>query len=94
MFAYHDEQVKRHWNGPCIAKRTISVKKVMNVIFFTTQGPVIWVTVPKGKSVNAKFYKIKLRKLKQFFKNRRPATGLANVRLLHDNASLHKAAVV
>lgn len=49
----------------------------------------------EGKSVNAKFYKNKvLRKLKKYFKERRPATGLANVRLLHDNASSHKAFIV
>ena len=80
---------------PCIAKRTMSVKKVMYVIFFTNQGHVIQIVVPKGKSVNAKFYKGKvLLKLKKYLKNRRPATGLRGVRLLHDNASSHKAAIV
>ena len=54
---------------PCIAKRTISVKKVMYAIFFTNQGPAIQVAVPKGKTVNAKFYKTKvLAKLKKHFK--------------------------
>ena len=42
---------------PCIAKRTMSIKKVMYVIFFTNQGPAIQIAVPKGKSVNARFYK-------------------------------------
>ena len=42
---------------PCIAKRTMSIKKVMYVIFFTDQGPAIQIAVPKGKSVNARFYK-------------------------------------
>jgi hypothetical protein len=60
----------------CIAKLTMSVKKVMFIIFF----PVILIAVPKGKSVNAKFYKGKvLHKLKKYFKNRRPATGLRQV---------------
>ena len=75
---------------PCIAKRTKSIKKVMYVIFFTNQGPAIQIAIPKGKSVNAKFYKGKvLHKL-----NRWPATGLRGVRLLHDNASPYKAAIV
>ena len=73
----------------------MSIKKVMYVIFFTNQGPAIQITVLKSKSVNAKFYKGKvLPKLKKYFKNRRPATGLRGVRLLHDNASSHKAAIV
>ena len=33
-------------------------------------------------------------KLKKYFLSRRPATGLRGVRLLHDNASSHKAAIV
>ena len=41
----------------CIAKRTMSIKKVMYVILFTNQGPAIQIAVPKGKSVNARFYK-------------------------------------
>ena len=76
---------------PCIAKRTMDIKKVMYVMFFTNQGPAIQIAVPKSKSVNARFYKGKvLHKLKKYFLNRRPATGLRGVRLLHDNASSTK----
>ena len=79
----------------CIAKRTMSIKKVMYVIFFSNQGPAIQIAVPKGKSVNARFYKGNvLHKLKKYFLSCRPATGLRGVRLLHDNASSHKAAIV
>ena len=78
--------------SPCIAKRTMSIKMVMYVIFSTNQGPAIQIVLPKGKSG---FYKGKdLHKLKKYFLNRRPATGLDGVRLLHDNASSHKAAIV
>ena len=73
----------------------MSIKKVMYVILFTNQGPAIQIVVPKDKSVNARFYKGKvLHKLKKYFLNHRPATGLRVVRLLHDNASSHKAAIV
>ena len=41
---------------PCIA----SAKKVMYAIFFTTKGPAIQVLLPKGKSINARFYKKKV----------------------------------
>ena len=76
---------------PCIAKRTISIKKVMYVIFFTNQGPAIQIAVPKGKSVNARFNKGNvLHKLKKYFRSRRPATGLHGVRLLHYNGSYTK----
>ena len=34
------------------------------------------------------------KRLKKYFLNRRPATGLHGVRLLHNNASSHKAAIV
>ena len=85
----------KHMKRPCIAKRTMSVRKVMYAIFFTNQGPAIQIAVPKGKSVNSKFYRgVVLKKLKKYFKRRRPATGLSGVRLLHDNASSHKAAIV
>ena len=66
----------------------------MYVIFFKSQGPAIQIAVPKGKSINARFYKGNvLHKLKKYFSHR-PATGLRDVRLLHDNASSHKAAIV
>ena len=67
----------------------------MYVIFFTNQGPAIQIAVPKGKSVNASFYKGNvLPKLKKYFSSRRPAIGLRGVRLLHDNASSHKGAII
>ena len=73
----------------------MSIKKVMYVIFFTNQGPAIQTAVPKGKSVNARFYKGNvLHKLKKNFLSCRPATVLHGGRLLHDNASSHKAAIV
>ena len=80
---------------PCIAKCTMSIKKVMYVIFFTNQGPAIQIAIPKGKSVNARFYKGNvLHKLKKYFLSHRPATGLRGVRLFHDNVSSHKAVIV
>ena len=42
----------------------------MYAIFFTTQVPAIQIAVPRGKSVNAKFYKTKVfRKLNKSFKS-------------------------
>ena len=73
----------------------MSITKVMYVIFFTYQGPAIQIAVPKGISVNARFYKSNvLHKLKKYFLSQRPATGLRGVRLLHDNASSQKTAIV
>ena len=60
--------------------------------FLYKSGPAIPIAVPKGKSG---FYKGKvLHKLKKYFLNRRPATCLHGVRLLHNNASSHKAVIV
>ena len=57
----------------------------MYVIFFINQGPAIQIAVPKGKSVNARFYKGNvLHKLKKYF-----WTRLRGVRLLP-----HKAVIV
>ena len=80
---------------PCITKRPMSVKKVMYVVFFTNQGPAFQIAVPKGKSVNTRFYKGNvLHNFKKCFLSRRPATGLRGVRLLYNNASSHKAVIV
>ena len=67
----------------------------MYIIFFTNQDPAVQIAVPKCKAVNARFYKGNvLHKLKKYFLSRRPTTGLHGIRLLHDNASSHKAAIV
>ena len=80
---------------PCIARRTISVQKVMYAVFFSTQGPAIQIAVPKGKDVTGKFYRDKvLKKLKRYYSKRRPKSGIKNIRLLYDNAPAHKARIV
>jgi hypothetical protein len=54
---------------PCIAKCTMSVRKVMNVIFFNNQGPASQIAVPTVNAVNTKYNKGKvLHKLKKYFK--------------------------
>ena len=54
--------------GHCIAKRITSVKKVMYAIFFTPNGLAIEVSIPKGKSMNTRFYRNKvLRKFVKFY---------------------------
>ena len=66
----HENKISatKHMKRPCIAKRKFSVIKVMYAIFFTNQGPAIQIAVPKGKSVNSKFYRgAVLKKLKKIF---------------------------
>ena len=75
-----------------ISRTAVFLGKVLYVIFFTNQGPAIQIAVSKGKSVNARFFKGNV--LHKYFLSRRPATGLRGVRLLHDNASSHKAAIL
>ena len=70
------------------------MKKFMYAIFFITEGLTIQVAVPKGKSMNARFYKKKiLRKLVKSYQKSRPKTGICGIYLLHD-ASSHKAGSV
>ena len=80
---------------PCVAKRLQSTKKVMYAIFFTPNGPAMQVAVPKGCSVSGLFYKRRiLKKVKEYFVNKRPKTGLKGTKLLHGNAPCHRASLV
>ena len=77
-----------------LPKRIRMVKKVLYAILSLIRGPAIQILVPKGRTVTGKFYKnVVLRKLKNYYKSRRPKTGLKCVRLLHDNAPAHKAGI-
>ena len=79
----------RNARRPFIAKRPISVKKVILTVFFDINGPIIQISVPRGQTVTVTFYKRKiLGKLNKCFEKRRSKTGLRGVRLLHDNAPL------
>ena len=82
---------------PCIAKRTISSKK-MYAIFFNSSGPVVQVPCLSGNTVTGQFYKNSvLKKVKEFYNKKWPSKGLSGVHLLHDillNASSHKCEVV
>ena len=61
---------------PCIAKRTISSKKMLYAIFFHSNGPVIQVPCPSGHTVIDRFYKNSvLKEVKEFYNNKRPSKG-------------------
>ena len=80
---------------PCIAKRTISSKKMLHAIFFNSSGPVVQVPCPSGHTVTDRFYKhTVLKKTKEFYNKKRPSKRWSGVQLLHDNASSHKCEVV
>ena len=75
---------------PCIAKRTISSKKMLYAIFFNSSGPVVQVPCPAGHTDTGQFYKNSvLKKVKEFYNKKRPSKGWSGVHLLHDNASSH-----
>ena len=85
----------KHSKRQIIAKRSLSTKKVLYAIFFSGEGVAIKVPVKKGKSITGKYYKdIVLKKLKQYYQKRLPATGFKHVRLLHDNTPAHTSAIV
>ena len=82
-------------NAPCIAKRTISSKKMLYAIFFNSSGPVIQVPCPSGHTFTGRFYKNSvLKRVNKFYNKKRPSKGWSGVHLLHDNASSHKCEVV
>ena len=75
----------------CIAKRTISSKKMLYAIFLNSSGPVVQVPCPSCHTVTGRFYKNSvLKKVKEFYNKKRPSKGWWGVHLLHDNASSHK----
>ena len=79
----------------CIAKRTISSKKMLYAIFFDSSRPVVQVPCPSGHTVAGRFYKNSvLKKVKEFYNKKRPSKGWSGVHLLHDNAPSHKCVVV
>ena len=82
------EKIKKR---PCIAKRTISSKKLLYAIFFNSSGPVIQMPCPSGHTVTGRFYKNSvLKKVKDFYNKKRPSKGWSGVQRLHDNASSHE----
>ena len=88
------QRKRKDQKNPCIAKRTVSSKK-MRAIFFNLSGPVVQVPCPYGDSVTGRFYKNSvLKKVKEFYDKKRPRKGWSGVHLLHDNASSHKCEVV
>ena len=79
----------------CIAKWTISSKKMLYAIFFNLSGPVFQVPCPSGHTVTGRFYKNSvLKKVKEFYNKKRPSKGWSGVHLLYDNTSSHKCEVV
>ena len=53
---------------PCIAKRTVSSKKMLYAIFFNSSGPVVQVPCPSGHTVTGRFTKNSvLKKVKEFY---------------------------
>ena len=91
-----DKQWKRKdQKRSCIAKRTISLKKMLYAIFFNSSGPVVQVLCPSGHAVTGRFYKNSvLKKVKEFYNKKRPSKGWSGVHLLHVNASSQKCEVV
>ena len=86
---------RKDQKSPCIAKRTISSKKMLYAIFFNSSGPVVLVPCPSGHTVTGRFYKNSvLKKVKEFYNKKQPSKGWSGVHLLHDNTSCHKCEVV
>ena len=59
---------------PCIAKITISSRKMLYAVFFNSSGPVVQVPCPSGHTVTGRFYKNSvLKKVKEFYNKKRPS---------------------
>ena len=100
MFEPQRRADNKHWKRkdkkrPCIAKRTISSKKMLYAVFFNSSGPVVQMPCPSGHTVTGRFYKNSvLKKVKEFYNRKRPSKGWSGAHLLYENASSHKCEVV
>ena len=66
--ADHKQWKRKDQKRPCIAKRTISSKKMLYAIFFNSSGPVVQMPCPSGHTVIGRFYKNSvLKKVKEFY---------------------------
>ena len=75
MFEPQRRADNKQWKR-CIAKRTISSKKMLYAIFFNSSGPVVQVPCPSGHTVTGRFYKnYVLKKVKEFYNKKRPSKG-------------------
>ena len=87
--------VSSEGDRPVLARRCKTSNRMLYVIFFYSKGPVLQIPVPKGSSVTGKFYRESvLTQFVDFYQKRRPRTGVPGIKLLHDNAPVHKSATV
>ena len=72
--------VSSEGDRPVIVRRCKTSNRMLYAIFFDSKGPVLQIPVPKGSSVNGKFYKESvLTQLVDFYQKRRPRTGVLSV---------------
>ena len=76
----------------CMVKRQSAVKNVLYGGFFDNKGPVMRISVPKGRIVTGAFYKnVVLKKVEGTLQETPPKIGSKHLCLLYDNAPAHKA---
>ena len=93
--AKNEVWVSNEGDRPVIARHCKTSNRMLYAIFFDSKGPVLHIPVPKGSSVNGKFYGESVpTELVDFYQKRRPRTGVRGIKLLHDNAPAHKSATV
>ena len=84
--------VSSEGDRPVIAHRCKTSNCMLYAIFFDSKGQVLQIPVPKGSSVTGKFYRESiLTQLVDFYRKRRPRTGVRVIKSLHDNAPAHKS---
>ena len=87
--------VSSEGNRPVIARRCKTSNCMLYAIFFDSKGPVLRIPVLKGSSVIGKFYRESvLTQLVDFYQKQRPRTSVRGIKLLHDNAPVHKSAMI
>lgn len=63
---------------PFIANRCQSTTRVFYTIYFNSEGPVVQVPIPKGRSITGHVYKnVVLKKVKKKYERKRPKSNFA-----------------
>lgn len=101
MVLYYDPTSKRdsmEWHrkgepAPKKAKVTQSTKKVMATIFWDCEGILLIDFKERNTVINATYYSNLLRQLRQAIIEKRRGKMSRGIRLLHDNAPVHTAAI-
>lgn len=94
-----DQKQSRQWvtrgdPTPTKPKKTLTNEKILLTVFWDMKGVLLVDFMPRGRTMNGKYYAELMDKLRYSIKNKRRNTLHDGIFLLHDGARPHKCKVV